>query len=171
MMIQDFLARGATSNPDAILLLDGAERATYRHVEAASNQMARLLVDLGIRRGDRVVLQAPNALRYVVSYFGVLKAGAIAVPLHVTSDSRTLAAVIGDCAASAVIAGPGALARVAEAAAEATDLRTLIAPEADVPAVSWPARIHVVSETAASSFPGAWTAPSRFGREGGASRL
>ena len=151
MMLQDTLTRSAESTPDAALLLSGGETSTYGSVEAASNQMARLLIDLGVQRGERVVLLIPNSLRYVISYYAALKSGAIVVPLHFMSDARTVRAVLEDCAASVVIAAPGAIARI-PAAAEVPSLKAVVAPDEDVPSFAAAGPLRAVAESAASSF-------------------
>jgi 2-aminobenzoate-CoA ligase len=70
--------RGWGDRP-AILSPDGV-RWTYADLDAASNRIARVLVeDLGLLPGNRVLLRAPNSPMYAACLFGVLKAGGIAV--------------------------------------------------------------------------------------------
>ncbi|MBI6043099.1 AMP-binding protein, partial [Clostridium perfringens] len=66
---------------DAVVL--GETRLTYAQVDAAANQVANLLVARGIRPGDKVALTCPNTPHFPIVYYGILKAGAVAVPLNV----------------------------------------------------------------------------------------
>ena len=73
----------------------GTEK-TFEEVEAEANQLANGLVDLGVEPGDRVGLYIPNEPLFPVAYFGIIKAGAIAVPLNLRMDPETLVYVLED---------------------------------------------------------------------------
>ena len=64
---------------DAVVL--GDIRLTYAQVDAAANQVANLLVSRGIRPGDKVALTCPNVPYFPIIYYGILKTGAVVVPL------------------------------------------------------------------------------------------
>src|SRR5216683_1566316 len=72
-------ARGV---PDRDALVLGDSRLPYAAVNAIANQVANLLRSRGIRRGDRVALCCPNLPWFPIIYFGILQAGAVAVPLN-----------------------------------------------------------------------------------------
>jgi long-chain acyl-CoA synthetase len=81
MLIHHFLEESARRYPDKVALIHEDVRATYGEINHQVNQMARRLIEMGATHGDRVVLLLENSLEYVVSYYAVLKAGAVAVPL------------------------------------------------------------------------------------------
>ena len=58
-------------------------RLTYAQIDAMANQVANLLVSRGIEPGDKVALSCPNLPYFPVVYYGILKAGAVVVPLNV----------------------------------------------------------------------------------------
>ena len=72
----------AAHGPDrTCLLAPGSEPWTYGDLVAASNQVAHVLVsELGVVPGNRVLLRGPNNPWLIACWFGVLKAGAVAVP-------------------------------------------------------------------------------------------
>jgi benzoate-CoA ligase family protein len=78
-------------------LVTDAETWTYADLLARSNQAARVLVEkLGMVPGNRVLLRGPNNPWLVASWFGVLKAGGVAVttmPLLRAGELRTVAAI------------------------------------------------------------------------------
>lgn len=82
MLIHHFLEESARRYPNKVALIHEGVRATYAEINDKANQMARWLMGEGVIQGDRVVLLLENSLEYVISYYGVLKAGAIAVPLN-----------------------------------------------------------------------------------------
>jgi long-chain acyl-CoA synthetase len=76
-------------NRDALVL--GPTRLTYAQVNGAANQVANLLVERGIKPGDKVALSCPNLPYFPIVYYGILKAGAVVVPLNVLLKSREIA--------------------------------------------------------------------------------
>ncbi|MBA2558367.1 MAG: long-chain fatty acid--CoA ligase [Propionibacteriales bacterium] len=79
---------------DAVIL--GSTRLTYAQVDAAANQVANLLVSLGVEKGDRVALSCPNLPSFPIVYHGILKAGAVVVPLNVLLKGREVAYHLAD---------------------------------------------------------------------------
>ncbi|MFD7291925.1 FadD3 family acyl-CoA ligase [Streptomyces sp. NPDC059897] len=76
------LARAAASFPDAEALVDGDLRLTNRQLHADARAVTRSLLALGVRRGERVALWAPNSARWITAALGVLGAGAVLVPVN-----------------------------------------------------------------------------------------
>ena len=76
-------------------------RLTYAQVNGAANQVANLLVERGIRHGDKVALSCANLPYFTIVYFGILKAGATVVPLNVLLKAREVAYHLGDAEAKA----------------------------------------------------------------------
>ncbi|RZL77586.1 MAG: long-chain fatty acid--CoA ligase [Rhodococcus sp. (in: high G+C Gram-positive bacteria)] len=76
------LTDSARDRPDQTAVVEGDRSMTYREVDDAANRVAALLVDSGINAGDRVAMSCPNILEFPVVYYGILKAGAVVVPLN-----------------------------------------------------------------------------------------
>jgi 2,3-dihydroxybenzoate-AMP ligase len=71
--------------PDRTAIVDDDETLTYAQLASRSERVARALVDLGLRRGDRVVLQLPNVALFASFYVALQHIGAIpvmALPSH-----------------------------------------------------------------------------------------
>jgi len=56
-----------------------------------------------VKKQDRVAILLENSPLYVISFFAILKAGAIVVPLNTQSVNRELAYLINDCSARLII--------------------------------------------------------------------
>ena len=80
-LIHHFLENSAERFPDKTALVHEDVRAPYSEINFEADRIARFLVGQGVAKGDRVVLVLENSLEYVISYYGTLKAGAVAVPL------------------------------------------------------------------------------------------
>ena len=95
-LIHHFLEESATAFPNKTALIHEGTRATYGQVNAQANQLAWWLTSQGVTQGDRVVLILENCLEYVVSYYGVLKTGATAVPLSSDLKPDSLRPLLGE---------------------------------------------------------------------------
>lgn len=80
-LIHHFLENSAARFPDKVALIHDQTRATYRQVNTDSDNLSAFLVTQGVEAGDRIVILLENGYEYVVTYYGILKAGAVAVPL------------------------------------------------------------------------------------------
>lgn len=75
----------------------GDSRLSYVQLDEASNKMANALVDMGVGKGDRVVMLLFNSPEFVITYLGVVKMGGIAVPLDTKYKLAELASLFDDC--------------------------------------------------------------------------
>ena len=82
LLINDFLRRAAKLYPNKVAVVDGNQRYTYREFQHRCNQLAHALLDLGVKKGDRVCILSPNSHYFLESYYGVTQIGAILVPLN-----------------------------------------------------------------------------------------
>ncbi len=95
------LEDSARKVPDRDAVVYGESRLPYSKVDAMANQVANLLVEKGIEPGDKVALSCPNLPYFPVIYYGILKAGAVVVPLNVLFKGREVAYHLGDSDAKA----------------------------------------------------------------------
>ena len=87
---------------------------SYRELREAAAQVAALLHNRGVGKGDRVVLWGPNAPHWVFAFFGCLRIGAILVPLDLRSTADFVRQVVAKTApvlafTSRATGGDGAL--------------------------------------------------------------
>ncbi len=84
----------AARNPDLVALAFYSQQITYAELAAMTRRMANALLARGFEPGDRVLLMLPNCPAYVIAYYGVLRAGGIAVgvnPLYVEREIEFVA--------------------------------------------------------------------------------
>ena len=101
------LEESSRAYPDRDALVLGPTRLTYSQVDAAANQVANLLVERGIEPGDKVALMCPNLPYFSIVYYGILKAGAVVVPLNVLLKAREVAYHLDDSDAKALFTFEG----------------------------------------------------------------
>lgn len=79
VILEDSARRYPTK--DAFILNDA--HFSYEQINQAANQIAHGLQSIGIKKGDKVALSCPNLPYFPMAYFGILKAGAVVVPLSI----------------------------------------------------------------------------------------
>lgn len=85
------LRQAARAFPDKVAIISpeaGGKETTFRSLEEQSSLLAASLADSGIAPGDRVALWMKNSLEYVISFYGILKAGAVVVPISTHYGTR-----------------------------------------------------------------------------------
>jgi long-chain acyl-CoA synthetase len=95
-LIHHFLEHSAKLSPDKTALIHEEIRVTYSQINSQANQLAHWLINEGITKGDRVALVLENCLEYVVSYYGVLKAGGVVAPLSSDLKPDRLKPILGE---------------------------------------------------------------------------
>ena len=78
---------------------------SYRELNQDSNRMANTLLDLGVKKGDRVVLYLPKSLVLVAAHLALQKIGAMSVPLNPGFTKSEMAYLLGDADATTVFSG------------------------------------------------------------------
>jgi long-chain acyl-CoA synthetase len=110
------LSETAQSSPDRPVAMFTGGQLSYRQLDKASDRLAAALAAAGIKPGDFIALQLPNIPQFLISYFGILKAGGVVVPLNVLLKAPEVAFHLGDSGARILITWEGILAEAAKGA-------------------------------------------------------
>ena len=79
-----FLEEAARKYPDRACTIFKGAVISYREMNEQTDHMAAALVEMGVKKGDRVGIFIPNIPQFVVAYFGILKAGGTVVAINPT---------------------------------------------------------------------------------------
>ncbi len=99
---------------------------TWNVFDEKANRFANMLLRRGIKRGDKVAILMVNCLEWLPIYFGILKIGALAVPLNFRYSSDEILYCVNLAEADALIFGSTFIGRVEEVAEEVSKNRLLI---------------------------------------------
>jgi acyl-CoA synthetase (AMP-forming)/AMP-acid ligase II len=96
-----------TRDLDKIAVVDlGGEQSprecSYRELDAMANGVARALLARGLKRGERVAILSANRLEFLAAYFGIMRAGLVAVPVNFKFPRNTIHFIIADAGAKFV---------------------------------------------------------------------
>ena len=123
-MITEMLARNSRMYGDEIALIEREPASnkrsemTWQQFDALSSQTANALRRQGLQKGDRVVQLMMNCIEWLPVYFGILRAGAIAVPLNFRFQSADLSRCVRLCQARALMFGEEFIGRIDESKSE-----------------------------------------------------
>lgn len=132
------LAESARRHPDTVAVVDGPVRVTYAELWLEARCHAAALVRLGVGPGDKVALLAPNVVDFPRTYYAVLAAGAVVVPVHLLLTPDEAAYQLRDSGVKLLVCHTSQLALGAAAAERAgVDLVT-VGPAAGGPGPSRP---------------------------------
>jgi long-chain acyl-CoA synthetase len=84
-----FLEESARKYPDRACTIFKGAVITFKEMNELTDRMAAALVDMGVKRGDRVGIFMPNTPQFVIAYYGILKAGGAVVatnPLYTAPE-------------------------------------------------------------------------------------
>jgi amino acid adenylation domain-containing protein len=132
-LLNHLLSEAAGRDPDHIAVRCRGRSLTYRELESAANGVATTLESAGVQRHERVGIHLPKSVEMVAAVYGVLKAGAVYVPLDPKAPKARVGAIATDCRLAALISTPAGATSVLSALPE-NDLRlAILVGEADDP--------------------------------------
>ena len=127
--LQQLLQRTARRLPNKVAVIDGQQCFTYQQLDRYSDRFATALVTLGVAKGDRVGILAPNCVEFVIAFYGIVKVGAVVCPVNSGYHKREIAHQLCDSEAKVLIVHQ-TLRQVAELArSEAPELQHTISIE------------------------------------------
>ncbi|WP_156744688.1 non-ribosomal peptide synthetase, partial [Mycobacterium sp. E2238] len=100
------VTRRAALSPDAVAVVYEGREYTYREVDEESNRLAHWLIEQGIGTEDRVAVLLDKSPELVITALGVLKAGAVYLPVDPTYPEDRLTFILGDADAKLVLREP-----------------------------------------------------------------
>ena len=98
-----FLTRTARHHPDKIATFFGDRQASYKELDVRVSRLARVLLDLGLQRGDRVGIIAENEPRALEALFGPLRAGIAITPANPKLHALEHLFILKNCQAGVAI--------------------------------------------------------------------
>ena len=124
--LADLVRTAAERTPERLAFVSGSTTLTWAEVDAQVDAAAGALAGLGLAVGERVGISLGNVLEFPLVYFGVLRAGLVAVPLNPGSTAGELRWSLGDSGARAVVVGGAGREAVQEVAGELDGLEHVL---------------------------------------------
>ena len=98
---------------------------TWEVFDEKANRFANMLIQRGVRKGDKVGILLMNCLEWLPIYFGILKAGALAVPLNFRYTADEIKYCLDLAEVDVLVFGPEFIGRIEEIAEDISKKRLL----------------------------------------------
>lgn len=103
MKLHELLIDTAAKDPAALAVVDASSAVDYGTLDRRANALAHRLRDLGVGRGDRVIIWADKSADTVAGMQAALRVGAAYVPVEGTTPASRVALLARDCAATVIL--------------------------------------------------------------------
>lgn len=100
--LHHLLEDSARKSPESTAIVFQGQEISYRQLNELTDAVAAGLAASGFKPGDRAVIYMPNVPQFVISYFGILKAGGIVIATNPLYSERELMHQLEDCGAETV---------------------------------------------------------------------
>lgn len=130
-LLQHLLAQSVERDPHHPAVRFGDQQISYAQLDDLSGRLAEVLVERGLRKGERVGIYMPKSHLSVVSIFAILRAGGVYVPIDPNAPIARVEYILGDCGMRHLITAGKKLQGLRESGAlhRLPDLRTLVSLE------------------------------------------
>jgi acyl-CoA ligase (AMP-forming) (exosortase A-associated) len=96
-LVHHMLRANASRSPNKEAVIHSAERLTYKEVSSRTEGVAQGLVQVGLKRGDRVGIYLEASAAQVISIFGILRGQGVFVPINAALFPDQVAHIAHDC--------------------------------------------------------------------------
>jgi len=144
--LSDYLREWARVQPKKAAVIFYGLELTYGELDRLSDRFAGLLASLGVAKGDRVAVFLPNCPQFHIAFFGILKLGAVHVPVSPQAKAFELQHQVSDSGAEVILTLDQLYPLVAEVKAATALRQTIVTRYADMlpiqPALPTPRAFH-----------------------------
>jgi acyl-CoA synthetase (AMP-forming)/AMP-acid ligase II len=125
---KEYPQKTAVITPEA-----GGSEYSYEWLDEKSSTLAASLQDLGVKPQDHIALWLKNSIEYILSFYGILKAGAVVVPVSTHYGSREVLHQLKETEAKGLITSEGLYAQTGNLLSETKGLRFIVCEGGEEP--------------------------------------
>jgi len=118
---------------EQVSFVSGARELTNYEFLQEARKLVTVLKEMGVKRGDRVIVQMPNCIEVIQSFGAIWRLGAIVVPVNYLMKDDEIASIYEDSGAEVVISVRDFLPKIQAGMLRAPKIRTVILVNDDVP--------------------------------------
>ncbi len=127
----ELLTLNAKRYPRRNAIIFGSKKISYKALDDSTDRIAAGLIRLGVKKQQRVAIFLDNCPEFVLSYFAVLKSGAVAVPINYMFKIEEARYILEDCQAVGLITSRASLEMAEELRLRVDSLKHIIAAKSD----------------------------------------
>ncbi|MCL6477445.1 MAG: long-chain fatty acid--CoA ligase [Peptococcaceae bacterium] len=105
MNISSLITDNASFHPHykAVICGDDGREFTWSELDSIVNKLSNALVNMGVKKGDRVAIYLPNSPEYIFTYFAAARIGAIASPFNIIFKTGEIAYILNNSRAKILV--------------------------------------------------------------------
>jgi len=104
MNISEIVERNARRIPNRTAIISEPDKITWSSFNKMVNRLGNSLLDLGVKKGDRIAIYLPNSLEFLIAYFAIARVGAIAVPFNIMYKAAEINYIVNNAEACILFA-------------------------------------------------------------------
>jgi len=137
--IPEMLSRNARMYPDDCALVElkpgrnYRREITWRQMDEEANRVANALIEMGVKKGDRIIQWMMNSIDWLIAYFGILRSGAWVVPLNFRFTTKDFTYCVEISGARFIIAGEEFIERIDAAKKNLAGIEGILALGGNLP--------------------------------------
>lgn len=101
--LHEAFMENAQKNPESVAVVDGENSYSYLEIDKISNRIANRLIALGVKPSDKVALYLPRTFYMITGILGVIKAGAIYIPLDMQYPKGRIDYILNDAKGKVIL--------------------------------------------------------------------
>ncbi|MFH0826759.1 MAG: AMP-binding protein, partial [Candidatus Omnitrophota bacterium] len=136
----ELLRISARNFPSRTAIVFGQKRISYKSLNETTDHLAAGLLGLGIKKQDKVAIFLDNCPEFVISYYAILKAGAVVVPINYMFKMEEAKFILQDSEATVLITSRPYVDMAEELRLRVDNLKTIISTQRardDIYSFSW----------------------------------
>lgn len=126
MTLSDLLSENAVQIPRKTCIKFNGRKISYSALDELVSLCAGGLVEAGLRAGERAAVLMENSPEYIVSYFGVLRAGGIVVPVNTFLTPHEISYILNDSGSRVLIYSSSFAPQVKEIESSIKDIKAVV---------------------------------------------
>jgi long-chain acyl-CoA synthetase len=99
----ELLSISAKASPNRIAIAFGQKRITYKTLNDTASHIAAGLINLGIKKQEKIAVFLDNCPEFLIAYYAILKAGAVVVPINYMFKIEEVKFILEDSEANCII--------------------------------------------------------------------
>jgi len=146
----EIIKNSAKQFPDKEAFRSGNTSITYQELAIKTTQLARFFIDNGVQKGDRIGVYLNRCLDTAIAIYGIMKAGAIYVPLDPTAPSSRSRFLITDCGIKYLVSNQIQHRKLVEIIEQSPDLAGVIGlsiADSTTPTIPWSTIFQLATDT------------------------
>jgi amino acid adenylation domain-containing protein len=125
-LLQQLLSESAERQPDKTAIIFKDDKISYADLEKESNKLAYSLLEMGVKKGERIGIHLNRSINAIVGAFGILKTGAAYVPIDPACPLDRFTYIINKCGTRLLLTSREKLTKLEKAFQSCFSLETLV---------------------------------------------